>query len=63
MLADALYCSLIATLCVSYCRDVEVHVATHAAGGLTMFDFVLAAKIDNVDVSGMAMCCHTVSDE
>ena len=27
-------------------RDVEVKVSTHAVGGLTRFDFILAAKID-----------------
>ncbi|KAG1661785.1 hypothetical protein FOA52_003706 [Chlamydomonas sp. UWO 241] len=31
-------------------RDVEVVVTTHAAGGLTHFDFVLAAKLDKVPV-------------
>lgn len=28
-------------------RDVEVKVSTHAVGGLTRFDFILAAKIDD----------------
>ena len=27
-------------------RDVEVVIATHAIGGLSRFDFILAAKID-----------------
>lgn len=31
-------------------RDVEVVVSTHAAGGLTQFDFVLAAKLDTIPV-------------
>ncbi|KAL6763054.1 pterin 4 alpha carbinolamine dehydratase-domain-containing protein [Haematococcus lacustris] len=31
-------------------REVEVNVTTHAAGGLTMFDFVLCSKIDVIDV-------------
>ncbi|GAX73066.1 hypothetical protein CEUSTIGMA_g519.t1 [Chlamydomonas eustigma] len=31
-------------------RDVEVALYTHAAGGLTMFDFIVAAKIDAVPV-------------
>jgi len=31
-------------------RDVEVIVSTHAAGGLTKFDFILASKIDRIEV-------------
>eukprot|EP00955_Chlamydomonas_euryale_P074732 362113-Chlamydomonas_euryale.AAC.2 len=31
-------------------RNVEMVVSTHAAGGLTHFDFVLAAKLDQVPV-------------
>mmetsp|Transcript_11836 Transcript_11836/g.25402 ORF Transcript_11836/g.25402 Transcript_11836/m.25402 type:complete len:183 (-) Transcript_11836:678-1226(-) len=31
-------------------REVEVKISTHAAGGLTLFDFVLAAKLDAVEV-------------
>ena len=31
-------------------REVEVNVSTHAAGGLTKFDFVLAAKLDAIGV-------------
>lgn len=31
-------------------RDVEVVISTHAAGGLTQFDFVLAAKLDTVPI-------------
>eukprot|EP00798_Chlamydomonas_sp_ICE-L_P019220 gene19220-25840_t len=30
-------------------REVEVVVSTHAAGGLTMFDFVLCAKLDAIE--------------
>ncbi len=42
-------------MCVETCslafgRDVEVVVTTHAAGGLTHFDFVLAAKLDELEV-------------
>jgi hypothetical protein len=29
---------------------VEVNIQTHAAGGLTTNDFVLAAKLDQLDV-------------
>ena len=31
-------------------REIEVKVSTHAAGGLTQFDFVLAAKLDDIPV-------------
>ncbi|KAF5831293.1 pterin 4 alpha carbinolamine dehydratase-domain-containing protein [Dunaliella salina] len=31
-------------------REVEVKVSTHAAGGLTDFDFILAAKLDEIPV-------------
>jgi 4a-hydroxytetrahydrobiopterin dehydratase len=31
-------------------RDVEVVLSTHAIGGLSRFDFILAAKIDDCDV-------------
>ncbi len=31
-------------------RNVEVVLSTHAAGGLTMFDFTLAAKIDDLKI-------------
>mmetsp|Transcript_4506 Transcript_4506/g.12300 ORF Transcript_4506/g.12300 Transcript_4506/m.12300 type:complete len:174 (+) Transcript_4506:8-529(+) len=31
-------------------REVEVRVSTHAVGGLTNFDFILAAKLDEVPV-------------
>ncbi|KAJ9521357.1 hypothetical protein QJQ45_001280 [Haematococcus lacustris] len=34
-------------------REVEVNVTTHAAGGLTMFDFVLCSKIDVIDVANI----------
>ena len=33
--------------CNSY-RDVQVHLTTHAVGGLTALDFALAARIDAV---------------
>jgi len=32
-------------------RDVRVVVTTHAIGGLSLHDFVLAAKLDKVDVT------------
>lgn len=35
---------------MSPCRDVEVVLSTHAIGALSMHDFVLAAKIDQVPV-------------
>lgn len=35
--------------CVLVCREVEINVSTHAAGGLTMFDFILASKLDALD--------------
>jgi hypothetical protein len=31
-------------------REVAVHMWTHAAGGITMYDFVMAAKLDRLDV-------------
>lgn len=31
-------------------RDVELVVSTHAAGGLTEFDFILCAKLDDIQV-------------
>ncbi|KAF6264988.1 heme peroxidase-related protein [Scenedesmus sp. NREL 46B-D3] len=31
-------------------REVQVVLSTHAAGGLTMFDFVMAAKLDALDI-------------
>lgn len=31
-------------------REVEVVVSTHAAGGLTLYDFILAAKLDQIEV-------------
>jgi 4a-hydroxytetrahydrobiopterin dehydratase len=32
-------------------REVEVVASTHAIGGLSLHDFVLAAKLDAVDVT------------
>jgi 4a-hydroxytetrahydrobiopterin dehydratase len=32
-------------------RDVEVVASTHAIGGLSLHDFVLAAKLDTIDVT------------
>lgn len=32
-------------------RDVRVDVTTHAIGGLSLHDFVLAAKLDKVEVT------------
>ena len=32
-------------------RDVRVEVTTHAIGGLSLHDFVLAAKLDGIDVT------------
>ena len=32
-------------------RDVRVDVTTHAIGGLSLHDFVLAAKLDTVEVT------------
>jgi 4a-hydroxytetrahydrobiopterin dehydratase len=32
------------------CREVEVNIQTHVAGGITMNDFVLAAQLDQLDV-------------
>ena len=32
-------------------RDVRVEITTHAIGGLSLHDFVLAAKLDAVDVT------------
>jgi 4a-hydroxytetrahydrobiopterin dehydratase len=32
-------------------REVEVVCSTHAAGGLTLHDFVLAAKVDALPVT------------
>ena len=31
-------------------RSVRIEVSTHAVGGLTMFDLILAAKLDEVEV-------------
>ena len=31
-------------------NNVEVVLYTHAAGGLTMFDFIVAAKLDAIPV-------------
>ncbi len=31
-------------------RDVQVIITTHAIGGLSLHDFVLAAKLDAIDV-------------
>lgn len=31
-------------------RDVQVVLCTHAVGGLTMFDFIMAAKLDALDI-------------
>lgn len=31
-------------------REVKVVLATHAVGGLTMFDFIMAAKLDALDI-------------
>jgi 4a-hydroxytetrahydrobiopterin dehydratase len=33
-------------------NNLEVAVSTHSVGGLTLNDFVLAAKLDNVDTKG-----------
>jgi pterin-4a-carbinolamine dehydratase len=33
---------------------VQIVLYTHAAGGLTMFDFIVAAKIDAVPVEVLA---------
>ena len=32
-------------------RDVELVISTHAIGGLSLFDFILAAKMDQVEVT------------
>lgn len=32
-------------------RDVRVDVTTHAIGGLSLHDFVLAAKLDQIEVT------------
>ena len=32
-------------------RDVRVTASTHAIGGLSLHDFVLAAKLDTIDVT------------
>jgi pterin-4a-carbinolamine dehydratase len=37
-------------ICTS-CREVELVVSTHAAGGLTLNDFVLCAKLDMLKCS------------
>lgn len=31
-------------------RNVEVVLSTHAIGGLSMFDFILASKLDSINV-------------
>ncbi|WP_142532444.1 4a-hydroxytetrahydrobiopterin dehydratase [Saccharicrinis carchari] len=36
-----------------YYKEVIIELTTHAIGGLSENDFILAAKIDDVDVSGL----------
>lgn len=36
--------------CVRACMQVQVNVSTHAVGGITLPDLVLAAKLDALDV-------------
>jgi len=43
-------------------REVEVKVTTHATGGLTNYDFVLAAKLDEIPVrDGNSEGCAVVA--
>ena len=36
-----------------YYKDVVIELTTHARGGLSENDFILAAKIDDLDISGI----------